>query len=57
MSSDLKQMGNTLALMQHSARSLDQSIGPVMGTVNRMFPFGWPGNSYGGAPPMAPPMR
>ena len=56
MSADLKQMGNTIALMQHSAANLDQSIGPAMGTFNRMMPFGWGGN-YPGSPPYAPPMR
>lgn len=57
MTSYINQMGNTVTLMQHSARNLDQSIGPVMGTMNRMVPFGWGGNNYGGAPPYAPPMR
>ncbi len=57
MSQDLTQIGNTVSLMQHSARNLDQSIGPMMGTMNQMMPFGWPGGSYGGAPPFAPPMR
>lgn len=57
MDRSLVQMGNTMTLMQHSARNLDQSIGPVMGTMNRFMPFGWGGNSYPGAPPYAPPMR
>lgn len=57
MDNSLVQMGNTISLMQHSARNLDQSIGPVMGTMNRFMPFGWGGNNYGGAPPYAPPMR
>ncbi|MBK8455919.1 MAG: hypothetical protein IPL47_01395 [Phyllobacteriaceae bacterium] len=57
MDNSLVQMGNTMSLMQHSARNLDQSIGPVMGTMNRFMPFGWGGNNYGGAPPYAQPMR
>ena len=57
LSGDMKHMTNTVALMQHSASNLDQSIGPVMGTFNRMMPFGFPGNSYNGAPPYAPLTR
>ncbi|HMT13688.1 MAG TPA: hypothetical protein PKE19_02955 [Aestuariivirga sp.] len=56
MSTQLGQMGNTVALMQHSARNLDQSIGPAMGTFNRMVPFNWMGSQYGGAPPYAGPV-
>lgn len=56
MSEDVNRMGNTVVLMQHSARNLDQSIGPVMGAMNRFMPFGWGGNNYPGAPPYAPPM-
>lgn len=57
MTSTVGQMANTVALMQHSAANLDQSIGPVMGTMNRFMPFGWGGNNYRGAPPYAPPVR
>lgn len=56
VSTQLGQMGNTVALMQHSARNLDQSIGPAMGTFNRMVPFNWMGSQYNGAPPYAPPV-
>jgi hypothetical protein len=55
MSRDMTQLGSTVALMQHSAANLDRSIGPTMGTMNRMLPFNWMGSNYGGAPPYAPP--
>ena len=57
MTHDLRQMGNTVALMQHSARNLDQAIGPTMGLFNQMMPFGASPSTYGGAPPYAPPVR
>lgn len=57
MSTSLSHMGNTVTLMQHSARNLDQSIGPVMGAMNNWMPFGWGGNNYGGSPPYAPMLR
>jgi hypothetical protein len=57
LTSYMNQLGNTVALMQHSASNLDRSIGPVMGTFNRMAPLNWLGNSYQGAPPLAPPMQ
>jgi TolA-binding protein len=56
MSNTLAHMSNTVTLMQHSARSLDQSIGPVMGTMNNWMPFGAGGNNYNGPPPYAPPL-
>jgi hypothetical protein len=55
MSSTMGQMTNTVALIQHSARNLDQSIGPAAGMMNSFMPFF--GNGYGGAPPYAPPAR
>ena len=48
-------MSATVALIQHSARNLDSSIGPGMGMMNNFMPFGAGGNSYPGAPPFAPP--
>lgn len=65
MASDLSQMNGAIAglqgsvtrmsdavtLMQHSASNIDQSMGPVMGSINRFFPFGFSG--YPGAPPYA----
>jgi len=54
MSRSVVRMGDAVALMQHSASNIDQSIGPMMGTVNRFMPFGFSGNDYGGAPPYAP---
>lgn len=57
LASNMKHMTNTVALMQHSASNLDQSIGPVMGTFNRMMPFGMTGNNYNGAPAYAPMAR
>lgn len=57
LSGNMKHMTNTVALMQHSASNLDQSIGPVMGTFNRMMPFGMTGNNYNGAPAYAPMAR
>ena len=47
-------MTATIALIQHSARNLDQSIGPGMGMLNNFMPFGAGGNTYPGAPPFAP---
>lgn len=47
-------MTATVALIQHSARNLDSSIGPGMGMMNNFMPFGAGGNSYPGAPPFAP---
>lgn len=55
MSSSVGQMTNTVALIQHSARNLDQSIGPAAGMMNSFMPFF--GNNYRGAPPYAPPAR
>jgi hypothetical protein len=55
MSSTMGQMTNTVALIQHSARNLDQSIGPAAGMMNGFMPFF--GNTYRGAPPYAPPAR
>lgn len=55
MNGNMRQMTNTIGLIQHSARNLDQSIGPAAGMVNSFMPFGWGGNNYGGAPPYAPP--
>ena len=45
-------MAEAVTLMQHSARNIDQSVGPMMGTVNRFMPFSG-GNSgpYQGPPP------
>lgn len=54
MSKAVNRMGDTVALMQHSASNIDQSIGPMMGTVNRFMPFGLSGTNYNGAPPYAP---
>lgn len=54
ISAEMTQMTEVMTLMQHSARNLDQNIGPMMGTLNSMMPFGWPGNQYRGAPPFAP---
>lgn len=52
MSSSVARMQQAVTLMQHSARNLDQTVSPMMGTLNNMMPFGWPGN-YGGPPPFA----
>jgi hypothetical protein len=52
MSANVARMGEAVTLMQHSARNLDQSVSPMMGTVNRFIPFSG-GNSqpYPGPPP------
>jgi len=52
MSNNVARMSQAVTLMQHSARNLDQNISPMMGTMNNMMPFGWPGG-YGAAPPYA----
>ena len=52
MLGDIRRMSNSVTLMQHSARNLDQSMSPMMNGFNSMMPFGWPGG-YGGAPPYA----
>lgn len=52
MSLTMERMAEAVTLMQHSARNLDQNVSPMMGTMNNMMPFGWPGN-YGGPPPYA----
>jgi hypothetical protein len=44
-------MSDAVTLMQHSASNIDQSMGPVMGSINRFFPFGYSG--YPGSPPYA----
>jgi outer membrane murein-binding lipoprotein Lpp len=49
-----RQMATTVALIQHSARNLDASLGPAMGTMNKFMPFSGGGNSWPGAPPFAP---
>ena len=52
MSASIARMAEAVTLMQHSARNIDQSVGPMMGTVNRFMPFSG-GNSgpYQGPPP------
>ncbi|MCI4680855.1 hypothetical protein K9U39_01335 [Rhodoblastus acidophilus] len=52
-----REMSLTVALIQHSARNLDASIGPAMGTMNNFMPFGAGGNRWPGAPPFAPMPR
>ncbi|MDQ2090945.1 hypothetical protein [Marimonas arenosa] len=52
MSSSVARMQQAVTLMQHSATNLDRTVSPMMGTLNSMMPFGWPGN-YGGPPPYA----
>lgn len=52
MSNNMTQMKSAVTLMQHSAANFDRSFSPMMGTLNSMMPFGWPGN-YGGPPPYA----
>lgn len=48
-----RQMSTAVALIQHSARNLDASVGPAMGAVNKFVPFGG-GNSWPGAGPFMP---
>jgi hypothetical protein len=55
MNATTTHMANTVALIQHSARNLDASVGPGMGMMNRFIPFGAGGNNWPGAPPFAPP--
>ncbi|HUO53094.1 MAG TPA: hypothetical protein VMU18_00015 [Rhodoblastus sp.] len=57
MESSTSHMAATVALIQHSARNLDASVGPAMGMMNNFMPFGAGGNSWPGAPPFAPPPR
>ena len=54
METSVARMADAVTLMQHSARNIDQSVGPMLGTLNSFMPFGWPGGSYEGAPPPAP---
>lgn len=49
MDASVARMSEAVTLMQHSARNIDQSMGPVMGSFNRFFPPGFSG--YPGAPP------
>lgn len=51
MEGAMARMAEAVTLMQHSARNVDQSLGPVMGSINRFFPMGFSG--YPGAPPYA----
>ncbi len=53
MNGSVRHMANTVALIQHSARNLDQSVGPAANVMNSFIPF-W-GGGYPGAPPYAPP--
>lgn len=52
LSASVARMAEAVTLMQHSARNIDQSVSPMMGTVNRFMPFSG-GNSqpYPGPPP------
>ncbi|RYH08679.1 hypothetical protein [Tropicimonas sp. IMCC6043] len=52
MSADVTRISEAVTLMQHSARNIDQSVGPLMGAANSFMPFGWPGG-YAGPPPYA----
>lgn len=52
MSADVTRISESVTLMQHSARNLDQSVGPIMGAANSFLPFGWP-RGYGAPPPYA----
>jgi hypothetical protein len=49
-----RQMSTAVALIQHSARNLDASVGPAMGAMNKLVPFGAGGNSWPGAGPFMP---
>jgi hypothetical protein len=49
-----RQMSTAVALIQHSARNLDASVGPAMGAMNKIMPFGAAGNSWPGAGPFMP---
>ena len=49
-----RQMSTAVALIQHSARNLDASVGPAMGAVNKFMPFGAGGNNWPGAGPFMP---
>jgi hypothetical protein len=49
-----RQMSATVALIQHSARNLDASVGPAMGAMNKFIPFGAGGNNWPGPTPFAP---
>jgi hypothetical protein len=53
LTADVNHMANTVALIQHSARNLDSSIGPAAGIMNSFMPFG--AGRYFGAPPAASP--
>ncbi len=44
----------TVTLIQHSVRNLDASVGPAMGAMNRVMPFGAAGNNWPGPAPFAP---
>ncbi|MGO8738261.1 hypothetical protein [Rhodoblastus sp.] len=54
MDTTTQQMSTGVALMQHSVRNLDASVGPAMGAMNHMVPFGAGGNSWPGAGPFMP---
>jgi len=53
MTESVARMQTAVTLMQHSATNLDRTVSPMMGTLNNMMPFGWPGGNYGGPPPYA----
>jgi hypothetical protein len=57
METSTSHMAATVALIQHSARNLDASVGPAMGMMNNFMPFGAGGNNWPGAPPFAPMPR
>lgn len=52
MNTSVVRMQTAVTLMQHSATNMDRTISPMMGSLNSMMPFGWPGG-YGAAPPYA----
>jgi len=54
MDRSMANMNGTVALIQHSARNLDQSVGPMMGAMNNFIPFGAGGNNWRGPEPYAP---
>jgi len=53
MDGSIRHMANTVALIQHSTRNLDQSVSPAANVMNSFMPFG---RGYPGAPPYAPPV-
>ncbi len=50
---NVNHVANTVALIQHSMRNFDASVGPAAGMMNSVMP--WGGGNVTPTPPAAPP--